>query len=91
MIGRRGLTALWNICCLAPFLEKTFFTTRPESFFSATATAASTTSRDVGSVEVDALVDAAVDDGWESRESGGCGRGVGNEGKFGDGGGAIER
>jgi hypothetical protein len=60
--GRQELTALWKICCLAPFLEKTLFTTRPESFFSASAIAASTTSRDVGSVEVDALVDAMVDD-----------------------------
>jgi hypothetical protein len=68
--------------------------TRPASFFSATAIAASTTSRDVGSVEVDALVDAVVDDSWDSTlmwESGGCGSGVGKEGRFGDGGGAIER
>lgn len=60
---RGGLTALWKICCLALFLEKTLLTTRPASFFSATAIAASTASRDVVSVEVDALVDAAVEDG----------------------------
>jgi len=61
-----GLTALWKICCLAPFLEKTFLTTRPASFFSALAIAASTTSRGAGKVELDASVDA-VEDGWGSR------------------------
>jgi len=82
------------MCCLAPFLEKTLLTTRPASFFSATTIAASTASRDVVSVEVDTLVDAAVDDGGDSTlltESGGCGRGEGKGGRFGEGGGAIER
>jgi hypothetical protein len=60
-----GLTALWKICCLAPFLEKTFLTIRPASFFSATAIAASTTSRGAGKVELDAPVEA-VEDGWGS-------------------------
>jgi len=51
-------TALWKMCCLAPFLENTLLTTRPASFFSATAIAASTTSRGADRVEVDAAVEA---------------------------------
>jgi hypothetical protein len=57
------------MCGLAVLREKTFLTTRPASFFSATAIAASTSSRDVAKgeedtvLEVDAVVEGAVEDG----------------------------
>ena len=67
-------------------------TNRPESFFSAAATAASTSSRDTGGIAAGALVDTIEGRGSTPLpESGGCGRGVGTGGKLGDGGGAIER
>lgn len=57
------------MCGLAVLREKTFLTTRPASFFSATAIAASTSSRDAAKgeaetvLEVDTVVEVAVEDG----------------------------
>lgn len=69
-------------------------TNRPESFLSATAIAASTSSRNAGRTGADAVVEIVVEGGRDLMplaESGSCGRGVGAGGRLGDGGGAIER